>query len=312
MDGNNCTMVDEFILVGFTDQLEFQIILFIVFLLVYIIILVGNTGLIIIRRIDSYLQTPMYFFLSNLSFLDMCYSSTIIPKLLVNFLSDRKTILYSSCMTQLYFYAVSATTECYLIAAMAYDRYVAVCNPLLYTVIMSRRVCVWLVLGSYAFGFLNATIQTSFTLKVSFGDSNIINHFFCDWPPLIKLACSDIRLNQILIFVVVGFNEVTTTFIILLSYCCIFSTILRIQTAEGKHKAFSTCTAHLTTVSLFYGTLLFMYLRPSSNFSLEQDKIVSVIYTVAIPFLNPLIYSLRNKEVKVALVKAKKRLSMSK
>nr|XP_028594849.1 olfactory receptor 1019-like [Podarcis muralis] len=311
MDGDNCTIVNEFILVGLTDRSELQIILFIVFLLIYIITVLGNAGIIVIVRTCSQLQTPMYFFLSNLSFLDLCYSSVVTPKMLVSFISHRKTISYSSCFTQLYFYIALATAECYLLAAMAYDRYVAVCNPLMYTVIMSERLCVLLVFASFVVGFLNATVQIGFSLTVSFGDSKVINHFFCDGPPLMKLACSDTTLNQILVFTIVGFNEVTTTSIVLISYTCIFSTIIRIRSNDSKHKAFSTCTSHLTAVSLFYGTLLFMYLRPSSSYSLEQDKIIAVVYTVLIPFVNPLIYSLRNKDVKDALIKGMERLGIS-
>ncbi|XP_053110163.1 olfactory receptor 1020-like [Hemicordylus capensis] len=301
MDGDNCTAVVEFIFIGLTDRSDLQFILFIFFLLIYVFTVLGNVGLILVVRTDARLQTPMYFFLSNLSFLDMCYSTTITPKMLVSFFALRKTISYIGCITQLYFYAGLATTECYLLAMMASDRYVAICNPLLYTVVVSRRVCIFLVFVSYVLGFLNSTIHTAFSTRFLFGNYNVINHFFCDGPPLMKLTCSDTSLNQILIFAFAGFNEVTTTSIVLISYCCILSNIFRVRSNEGKCKVFSTCTSHLTAVSLFYGTLLFMYLRPSSSYSLEQDKIVAVFYTVVIPFLNPLIYSLRNKDVKDAL-----------
>nr|XP_034996670.1 olfactory receptor 1019-like [Zootoca vivipara] len=311
MDGDNCTMVDEFILAGFTDRSKLQITLFIVFLLIYIITVMGNIGIIVIVKTCSQLQTPMYFFLSNLSFLDLCYSSVVTPKMLVSLFSHRKAISYSGCFTQLFFYIIGATTECYLLAAMAYNRYVAICNPLLYTVIMSQRLCILLVFASYVAGFINALVNTGFTLTVSFGDSNVINHFFCDWPPLIQLACSDTSLNQILVFAIAGFNEVTTTLVVLISYTCIFSTILRIRSNDSKRKAFSTCTSHLTTVSLFYGTLLFMYLRPSSSYSMGQDKIIAAVYTVLIPLVNPLIYSLRNKDVKEAFMKGMGKLRIT-
>ncbi|XP_066488423.1 olfactory receptor 5AP2-like isoform X2 [Tiliqua scincoides] len=311
MDEDNCTVVTEFILVGFTYRYELQIILFLVFLLIYIITVTGNIGIIAVVRSDSHLHTPMYFFLSNLSFLDLCYSSVITPNMLASFLSHQKTISYVGCFTQLYFYAVCSTAECYLLAMMAYDRYAAIRNPLLYTVIMSQRLCILLVVISYLAGFLNATIHTASGLKVLFGDSNVVDHFFCDGPPLMKLACSDTSLNQILTFAFVGFNEVTTTSIVLISYFCIFYTIFRIRSNKGRHKAFSTCTSHLTAVGLFYGTLLFMYLRPSSSYSMEEDKIVAVFYTVVIPLMNPLIYSLRNKDVKDALRRAVERLRIS-
>lgn len=308
MDEDNCTVVTEFILVGFTYRYDLQIFLFVVFLLVYMITVTGNIGIIVVVRTDSRLHTPMYFFLSNLSFLDLCYSSVITPNMLMSFLSYRKTISYVGCFTQLYFYAVCSTAECYLLAMMAYDRYAAICNPLLYTVIMSQRLCTWMVFASYLAGFLNATIHTASGLRVLFGDSNVIDHFFCDGPPLMKLACSDTNLNQILTFAFVGFNEVTTTSIVLISYLCIFCTIFRIHSNKGRQKAFSTCTSHLTAVSLFYGTLLFMYLRPSSSYSMEEDKIVAVFYTVVIPLVNPLIYSLRNKDVKDAFRRAIEKL----
>uniref|UniRef100_A0A670HSN0 Olfactory receptor n=1 Tax=Podarcis muralis TaxID=64176 RepID=A0A670HSN0_PODMU len=310
---NFTVIINEFVFVGLTNNLILQIVLFLVFLAIYIATLVGNLGLFVLIRACPKLHTPMYFFLSNLSLLDACFSSVVAPKtfMLVSFISHRKTISYSSCFTQLYFYIALATAECYLLAAMAYDRYVAVCNPLMYTVIMSERLCVLLVFASFVVGFLNATVQIGFSLTVSFGDSKVINHFFCDGPPLMKLACSDTTLNQILVFTIVGFNEVTTTSIVLISYTCIFSTIIRIRSNDSKHKAFSTCTSHLTAVSLFYGTLLFMYLRPSSSYSLEQDKIIAVVYTVLIPFVNPLIYSLRNKDVKDALIKGMERLGIS-
>ncbi|XP_053140409.1 olfactory receptor 1020-like [Hemicordylus capensis] len=301
MEGENCTAAAEFILMGLTDRSNLKFVLFIFFLLIYVFTVLGNIGLIVIVRTDARLQTPMYFFLSNLSFLDLCYSTTITPKMLVSFFALRKTISYIGCITQFYLYAGLATTECYILAMMAYDRYVAICNPLLYTVIMSQRLCILLVFVSYVAGFLNSTIHTAFIARFLYGNSNVINHFYCDGPPLMKLTCSDTSLSQIMVFAFAGFNEVTTTTIVLISYCCILSNILRMRSNEGKHKIFSTCTSHLTAVSLFYGTLLFMYLRPSSSYSMEQDKIVALFYTVVIPFLNPLVYSLRNKDVKDAL-----------
>ncbi|XP_070592390.1 olfactory receptor 5AS1-like [Erythrolamprus reginae] len=297
MAGENCTLMENLILLGFTDRLVLKNILFVIFLLIYIITVVGNTVITWVVKINSHLQTPMYFFLSNLSFLDLCYSSVVTPKMLVNFLSHQKIISYTGCILQLYFYAGLVTTECYLLAVMAYDRYLAICNPFLYTFIMSRRICISLVILSYFSGFLNSTIQTGFSLRVTCYKTNVIDHFFCDDPPLSYLYCSDISLNELLLFTIVGFNEVTTTSLVFVSYCCILFTILRMDSVEDKHKAFSTCTSHLMVVTIFYGTLLFMYLRPTTSYSMDTDKVVSVFYTVIIPMLNPIIYSLKNKEV---------------
>ncbi|XP_058052237.1 olfactory receptor 5AS1-like [Ahaetulla prasina] len=277
--------MENFILLGFTDRLVLKNILFVIFLLIYIITVVGNTIIIWVVKINPHLQTPMYFFLSNLSFLDLCYSSVVTPKMLVNFLSHQKIISYTGCILQLYFYAGLATAECYLLAVMAYDRYLAICNPFMYTYIMSRRICISLVVLSYLAGFLNSTIQTGFSLRVTCCKTNVIDHFFCDGPPLSYLYCSDISLNELLLFV--GFNEITTTTLVFVCYCCILFTILRMDSVEDKYKAFSTCTSHLMVVTLFYGTLLFMYLCPTTSYSMNTDKVVSVFYTVIIPMLNP-------------------------
>ncbi|NXJ98421.1 O1020 protein, partial [Corythaixoides concolor] len=297
----NWTTVTEFVFRGFTDCPNLQVTLFVVFLLIYVITVVGNLGIIAVIWLDSQLQTPMYFFLSNLSFLDLCYSSVVTPKMLLNLSSGRKTISFAGCFIQLYFYVAFVIVECYLLAVMAYDRYVAICNPLRYPVIMSQKVCVSLLAGSYAIGFFNSVVHTAFALQVSFCGPNIIDHFFCDGPPLSKLACSDTRLNQVLLLAFGGFNEVTTVSVILISYSHILFTILRMDSALGKRKAFGTCASHLVVVTIFYGTLLFMYLQPRSSYSLGRDKIVSVFYTVVTPLLNPFIYSLRNHEVKRAV-----------
>ncbi|XP_032068067.1 LOW QUALITY PROTEIN: olfactory receptor 5AS1-like [Thamnophis elegans] len=312
MAGENCTLKENFILLGFTDCPVLKNILFVIFLLIYIITVVGNTVIIWVVKINSHLQTPMYFFLSNLSFLDLCYSSVVTPKMLVNFLHTKKIISYTGCILQLYFYAGLATTECYLLAVMAYDRYVAICNPLIYTYIMSRRICIFLVVFSYLAGFLNSTIQTGFSLRVTCCKTNVIDHFFCDGPPLSYLYFSDITLNELLLFTIVGFNEVTTTSLVFVSYCCIIFTILRMDSVKGKYKAFSTCTSHLMVVTLFYGTLLFMYLRPTTSYSMNIDKVVSVFYTMIIPMLNPIIYSLKNKEVVNCMKKILKGMVFSK
>ncbi|XP_062974432.1 olfactory receptor 5AS1-like [Elgaria multicarinata webbii] len=249
----------------------------------------------------------MYFFLNNLAFLDLSYASAITPKMLVNFLTRRKTISFAGCIVQMYLFASFADAECLLLAAMAYDRYMAICNPLHYPVLMSRKVCVWLVAGSYLMGSMSSLMHTYFTFRLSFCKSNVINHFFCDIPPLLALSCSDTHFNELLLFALCGFIQTSTFLFILISYACILCTILRIHSTEGRHKAFSTCTSHLTAVALYYGTLLFTYLRPSSSYVLDTDKIIAVFYTIVFPMLNPLIYSLRNEDVKDTLSKIRQR-----
>ncbi|XP_065451844.1 olfactory receptor 5W2-like [Chrysemys picta bellii] len=303
MEKGNHSEVTEFILSGLTDRPELQVLLFGVFLVVYVITLVGNGGMIFLITIDPRLHTPMYFFLSNLSFCDLCYSSIISPKMLQNFLAERKSISYTACAVQQYLSIVFGDVECLLLAVMAYDRYVAICNPLLYTVTMSRQLCNQLVVGAYAVGFVDSMIQC-FTFRLSFCSSNIINNFFCDVPPLLALSCSDTRNNEIAMFVFMSCILVSSLVTVLLSYVYIISTILQIRSAEGRHKAFSTCTFHLTAVALYFGTLLFMYLRPTSSYSMDTDKVASVFYTLVMPMLNPLIYSLRNTEVKDAVKRA--------
>ncbi|XP_065258951.1 olfactory receptor 5AR1-like [Emys orbicularis] len=308
MEEGNHSEATEFILSGLTDRPEFQVPLFLVFLLIYGITLVGNGGMILLVTIDPRLHTPMYFFLRNLSFCDLCYSSVISPKMLLNFLAERKSISYTACTVQLSLCIVFTDVECLLLAVMAYDRYVAICNPLLYTVTMSRQLCNQLVAGVYAVGVLDSMIQTSLTFRLSFCSSNIINHFLCDVPPLLPLSCSNTRINEIVMFVLMCCITGSSFLIVLLSYVYIISTILQIRSAEGRRKAFSTCSFHLTAVVLFFGTVLFMYLRPTSSYSMDTDKVASVFYMVLIPMLNPLIYSLRNTEVKDALRKAVNKL----
>ncbi|XP_044870507.1 olfactory receptor 1019-like [Mauremys mutica] len=304
MEKGNHSEATEFILSGLTDRPELQVPLFGVFLLIYGITLVGNGGMIFLIMIDPRLHTPMYFFLSNLSFCDLCFSSIISPKLLLNFLAQRKSISYTACAVQMNLSVIFTDVECLLLAVMAYDRYVAICNPLLYKVTMSRQLCKRLVAGVYAVGLLESVIQTCFTFQLSFCSSNIINHFFCDIPPLLVLSCSDTRINEIVIFAFTCCITVSSFVTILLSYVYIISTILQIRSAEGWRKAFSTCSFHLTAVILLFGTLLFMYLRPTSSYSMDTDKVASAFYMVVIPMLNPLIYSLRNTEVKDALRRA--------
>ncbi|XP_030046307.1 olfactory receptor 1020-like [Microcaecilia unicolor] len=303
MESRNQTSVTEFIFFGLTRDPKLQIPLFVFFLLVYIITLLGNIGIILVTRLDARLQTPMYFFLFHLSFVDNCYSSDITPKTLQTLLAEQKIISILGCTLQMYFFVAFATTELYLLAVMAYDRYVAICNPLLYPVIMSRRLSIQMLSAAYMAGFCNALIHTVCTFRLSYCGSNVINHFFCDIPPLLLLTCSDTSVNELVVFICSAFNTTTTFLAILVSYTYILSSILRIRSAEGRYKAFNTCASHFTAVLIFYGTVFFMYLRPTSSYSMEQDRVVSVFYAVLIPMLNPLIYSLRNKEVKAALMK---------
>ncbi|XP_015718718.1 olfactory receptor 1019-like isoform X2 [Coturnix japonica] len=301
MAEENCTLAAEFTLEGLSDHPKMKAVLFGVFLLIYVITLLGNVGIIILIQGDSRLHTSMYFFLGSLSVVDICFSSVITPRTLVDFLSERRTISFTGCTGQTFFYIVFVTTECFLLAVMAYDRYVAICNPLLYSTIMTRRQCVLLVVGSYIGGILNAIIQMAFIVRLPFCGSNVINHFFCDVPPLLALSCASTYISEMILFSLAGIIELSTVATILVSYIFISYAIMRIRSAEGRQKALSTCASHLTAVTLLYGTTIFMYLRPSSSYSLNTDKVVSVFYTVVIPMLNPLIYSLRNQEVKGAL-----------
>ncbi|XP_074852215.1 olfactory receptor 8U9-like [Carettochelys insculpta] len=307
MEKGNHSVVTEFILSGLTDRLELQVPLFVLFLVIYVITLVGNGGMIILITINPRLHTPMYFFLCILSFCDLCCSSTIVPKMLLDFLGERNSISYISCAVQMYCFISCADIECLLLAAMAYDRYVAICNPLLYTVTMSRQRCTQLVAGVYAVGLVDAMIHTCLTFRLSFCSSNVINYFFCDIPPLLVLACFETHLNEMVMFTFIGFIIVSSVTIVLLSYICIIYTILQIHSTEGRHKAFFTCTFHLTAAVIFFGTQLFVCLHPTLTY-IDTDKIASVFYTVVIPMLNPLIYSLRNTEVKDVLRNVKNNL----
>uniref|UniRef100_A0A8C0SFM0 Olfactory receptor n=2 Tax=Canis lupus familiaris TaxID=9615 RepID=A0A8C0SFM0_CANLF len=299
----NVTEATMFILMGFTDDFEMQVFLFLLFLAIYLFTLIGNLGLVILVMGESRLHNPMYYFLSVLSFLDACYSSVVTPKMLVNFLAEDKSISYLGCAAQMLLFVTFGTTECFLLAAMAYDRYVAIYNPLLYSVSMSPRVYVPLIVASYVGGILHASVHTVATFSLSFCASNEIRHVFCDIPPLLAISCSDTHTNQLLLFYFVGSIEIVTILIVLISYGFILLAILNIHSAEGRRKVFSTCGSHLTGVSIYHGTILFIYMRPSSSYALEHDMIVSIFYTIVIPMLNPIIYSLRNKDVKEAMKK---------
>ncbi|XP_013927179.1 PREDICTED: olfactory receptor 1019-like [Thamnophis sirtalis] len=304
MDNKNESVITEFILQGFRGNPEMQFILFTIFLLVYAITVLGNLGMILLIYIKPQLHKPMYYFLCNLSFVDLCCSSTISPKMLIDLLVEGKRISFGACATQLFLIGIFADTGCVLLAMMAYDRYVAICNPLLYPAIMSKKACQQMIAGAYCIGLMDTIVYTSSTFRLTFCRSNVINHFFCDIPPLLIISCSDTYISEIVIIVTAGFLEASSIGMILVSYVYILITILRMRSAEGRYKAFSTCTSHLTAVGIYHGTILFIYLRPSSSYSMDQDKWVSLFYTVVVYMLNPLIYSLRNKEVKDAATKS--------
>ncbi|KAM9633118.1 olfactory receptor 8G50-like [Trichechus inunguis] len=302
MATGNHSIVTEFILAGLTEKPELQLPLFLFFLGVYVVTVIGNLGMITLIVLSSHLHTPMYYFLSSLSFIDLCYSTVIIPKMLVNFVTE-KIISYPECMTQLYFFIFFIISEGHILAVMAYDRYVAICKPLLYNVTMSYQVCSWLVVEVYMMGFIGATAHTSCMLRVVFCKDKIINHYFCDLFPLLELSCSSTYINELVLLCLSAFNILALTLAIFGSYVSVIASILRIHSTEGRSKAFSTCSSHILAFTIFCGSAAFMYLQPSNVSLMEQSKVSSVFYTVIVPMLNPLIYSLRNKDVKVALNK---------
>ncbi|KAH0521128.1 Olfactory receptor 502 [Microtus ochrogaster] len=299
-DGNH-TAVTEFILLGLTDDPMLRVVLFIIILCIYLVTVSGNLSTILLIRVSSQLHHPMYFFLSHLASADIGYSSSVTPNMLVNFLVKRSTITYCGCAIQLGSGAFFGTVECFVLAAMAYDRFIAICNPLLYFKKMSTRVCVQLLIVAYISGFLNASSFTISFFSFFFCGPNRINHFFCDFTPLAELSCSDDSVSIVLVTTSVSIAIMITMLVIAISYIYILITIMKIRSTEGRQKAFSTCTSHLTAVTLFYGTITFIYMMPKSSYSTNQNKVVSVFYIVVIPMLNPLIYSLRNNEIKGAL-----------
>ncbi|EHB16255.1 Olfactory receptor 8H1 [Heterocephalus glaber] len=299
----NSTSVPGFILMGLTDSAQVQLVLSVLFLLIYLVTLLGNVGMILIIHLDTQLHTPMYFFLIQLSFLDLSYSSVITPKTLQNLLTSIKSISFLGCFTQMFFFILLGGTECFLLSSMAYDRYVAICTPLHYPVIMSKRLCCTLLTGSYMICFIESTVIAICISRLHFCKSNVIQHFFCDISPILALSCIDTFEVELLIFICAGSNLVLSLVTIPRSYMSILCTILKINSTSGKKKAFSTCASHLLGVTIFYSTMIFTYLKPKTSYSLGKDQVASVFYTIVIPMLNPLIYSLRNKEVKNAVVR---------
>ncbi|XP_006148798.1 olfactory receptor 8K3 [Tupaia chinensis] len=303
MDQHNLTILKEFILTGITELPELQAPLFGLFLIVYLFSVVGNLGLILLTKIDSRLQTPMYFFLRHLAFTDLGYSTAVGPKMLVNFVGDQHTISYTWCATQLTFFSLFIISEIFILSAMAYDHYMAICNPLLYTVIMSQRLCQVLVAIPYLYSVFLSLLTIIKIFISSFCGHNVIRHFYCDSLPLITLLCSDTREIKLIILSFSVFNLLSSLLIVLMSYILILVAIIRMNSPEGRNKAFSTCGSHLMVIVVFYGTLFFMYVQPKSSNSSDTGKVASLFYTLVIPMLNPMIYSFRNKEVKNALEK---------
>ncbi|XP_032766200.1 olfactory receptor 150-like [Rattus rattus] len=303
MAEGNYSIVSEFVFLGLTEKPELQLPLFLLFLGIYVVILLGNLGMVMLILFSPHLHTPMYFFLSNLSFIDLCQSSVIIPKMLEKFIMVKSVISYAECMAQFYLFDVFVISECHMLSAMAYDRYVAICNPLLYNVTMSYKVCSWMVVAVYSVGLICATGETVCLLRLLFCKGDDLNHYFCDLLPLLEQSCSSTFINEVVALSFSSLNVIVPALNILSSYIFIMASILRIPSTEGRSKAFSTCSSHILAVALFFGSLTFMYLQPSSVSSMDQGKVSSVFYTIVVPMLNPLIYSLRNKDVKVALYK---------
>ncbi|XP_020922635.1 olfactory receptor 13C2 [Sus scrofa] len=307
MEWENQTILVEFFLRGLSGYPRLELLFFVLISIMYVVILLGNGTLILISIVDSHLHTPMYFFLGNLSFLDICYTTTSIPSTLVSFLSERKTISFSGCAMQMFLGLAMGTTECVLLGMMAFDRYVAICNPLRYSVLMSKASYVPMAAGSWIIGGVNSAVQTAFVVQLPFCRNNVINHFSCEILAVMKLACADISGNEFIMLVATTLFILMPLLFIIISYTLIISNILKIRTSEGRSKVFSTCSAHLTVVIIFYGTILFMYMKPKSKETLTSgdlnatDKLISMFYGVMTPMMNPLIYSLRNKDVKEAV-----------
>ncbi|CAN0395724.1 unnamed protein product [Rangifer tarandus platyrhynchus] len=303
MEQRNESYFTGFILLGFSDRLQLELVLFVVLLIFYIFTLLGNTTIIALSYLDPRLHTPMYFFLSNLSFLDMCYTTSIVPQFLFNLSGSDKSISFGGCIVQMHISLALGGVECILLGVMAFDRYAAVCRPLHYTVIMHPGLCVLMASASWITGFANSLLQTELVFLLPRCGRNKLDHFFCEIPPFLKLACVDITMNVYVTFFAGVIMLLTPVSLIMFSYGRIVRAVLRIKSTSGQRKAFGTCGSHLTVVSLFFGTAMYVYYQPSSNNSQDQDKFMSLFYTVIIPMTNPFIYTLRNKDVKGAMKK---------
>ncbi|XP_021560107.1 olfactory receptor-like protein DTMT [Neomonachus schauinslandi] len=301
MTERNQTVVSDFLLLGLPIKPEQWNLFYVLFLAMYVTTILGNLLIIVLIRLDSHLHTPMYLFLSNLSFSDLCFSSVTMPKLLQNMQSQVPFIPYAGCLTQMYFFLFFGDLESFLLVAMAYDRYVAICFPLHYTTIMSPKLCLSLVVLSWVLTMFHAMLHTLLMARLWFCADNTIPHFFCDMSALLKLACSDTQVNELVILIMGGLILVLPFLLIIMSYARIVSSILKVPSARGICKAFSTCGSHLSVVSLFYGTIIGLYLCPSTNNSTVKETVMAMMYTVVTPMLNPFIYSLRNRDMKGAL-----------
>ncbi|XP_056397773.1 olfactory receptor 1020-like [Hyla sarda] len=307
MKKENVTYVTYFVLQGLSDVPQVQYFIFVTFSLIYLLTLLGNSALITTIRMDRSLSNaPMFLFLSHLSFLDMCYTTVTLPKMLLSLLLGNRTISYIDCFLQLFFFISFGQSESFLLAVMAYDRYMAICHPLHYIDIVTKRLCSYLTMLSWFFGFVNSALHTGLAARLTFCSSNQIDHFFCDITPLLKISCVDTLLNEIVIFVAGVFVVLAPFLSILISYVYIIGAILRIPSATGRHKTFSTCSSHLTVVCMFYCTVLLMYMRPAS-YSQNYDKIFALLYTFITPLLNPFIYGLKSREVKQVIKKVFKK-----
>ncbi|XP_075715551.1 olfactory receptor 5D18-like [Rhinoderma darwinii] len=300
--------MNEFILIGFPDRPYQNLCLFFVFLTIYIVSILGNIGIIYLVYNNIKFHSPMYFFLSNLSVIDLVYASDIAPKMLVGLYFSQTSISYFGCAIQLFIFCALGSTECILFAVMAYDRFVAICSPLNYNLLMQQKTCLGLMLGAYTIGLLHSLIETCCTFHLSFCASNILHHFVCDFPPLLSISCTDTTINEIVLFILSSSVTVPSIVVILGSYVSIFITILKITAPEGRQKAYSTCASHITAVALLYSTVLYVYLSPKSPSSRDNVNMATVFYTVLLPMLNPLIYSLRNKDVKLAIIHSLKNM----
>ncbi|XP_057553573.1 olfactory receptor 5K1 [Hippopotamus amphibius kiboko] len=312
MATENHTVKYEFILTGFTDYPELKTILFVVFFAIYLITMVGNLGLVMLISKEHRLHTPMYIFLGNLALVDSCCACAITPKMLWNFFSENKTVSLYECMAQFYFLCTVETADCFLLAAMAYDRYVAICSPLQYHSTMSKKLCIQMTTGAYIAGNLHSMIHVGLLFRLAFCGSNHINHFYCDVLPLYRLSCVDPYVNELVLFIFSGSIQVFTIGSVLTSYLYILFTIFKMKSREGTVKAFSTCASHFLSVSLFYGSLFFMYIRPNLLEEGDKDIPAAILFTEVVPLLNPFIYSLRNKEVTTILRKILKKKNLKK
>nr|XP_023417912.1 olfactory receptor 2B6 [Cavia porcellus] len=300
MNWVNDSIPREFVLLGFSDRPWLALPLFVVFLVSYVLTIFGNTAIILVSRLDAKLHTPMYFFLTNLSLLDLCYTTSTVPQMLVNICSSRKVISYGGCVAQLFIFLALGSTECLLLGVMSFDRFVAICRPLHYSVIMHQRLCLQLAAASWLSGFSNSLLQSTWTLQMPLCGHREVDHFFCEVPALLKLSCVDTTANEAELFFISVLFLLIPVILILVSYAFIGRAVLRMQSVEGRRKAFGTCGSHLIVVTLFYGTAIYMYLQPPSPASKDRGKMVSLFYGIITPMLNPLIYTLRNKEVKGA------------